>query len=459
MTGGPKHFLFRTDHEDARSSSELVKRKNLKKHASTTISFMASWWSPLISSKKNPSSPAVATSLGDKAGRRKHAKLANDQNQVIESATKITLLHQHQELITNFKLLKDKYDDIKKELHKILWEFMPTQDIEDALGFSDLGPVNHATFETSDRIGCYAIGRSLGEGQFSDVKVSTHNVTGKQYAVKIIPKSKISTLSGLKRVRTEVNLLHNIRHPNIIKFVDYIHSPTCLYIFTELGGQDLFEFSETNPSGTNPEVTRQVILGIANALLYLHDSGICHRDLKPENILLNRAEYGDRNIYHYNIRVCDFGHSAVVVPKNNRIELTDLCGSPGFFAPEMILGGDTPYNGFAADVWSVGCIMLELMLGHDNFCHLWMTSYDYDVLMDECKFENALNDSVMNVRQRQQYLSYHEGLKEDMTLFLLELLVVDPNSRLSTSEMLSHSWLKGYDSRQKVEDTHLERIS
>lgn len=353
-----------------------------------------------------------------------------------------------QDLINNFKLLREKYDDIKNELHLILWEFIPTQQADDLTGFSDLGQVNHAIFQSPDRIGSYVIGSSLGEGQFSIVKLCTHNVTSKQYAVKIIQKNKISTLSGLKRVGTEVKLLQDLRHPNIIKFVDYIHSPTCIYIFTEVGGQDLYEYFQANPTGAGVDTTKQIILGIVKPLLYLHSRGICHRDLKPENILLCESSTDKQNMIQYqNVRLCDFGQSAIMTNNRNTTtadQLYGLCGSPGFFAPEMILGGDEkPYNGFSADVWSVGCIMLELSMGHEKFCNLWMKSYDYEILKDETKFQKSLYKSVSKLK-RSKDATNDKGSK-DMNLFLQSLLVIDPKLRLNASQMLNHKWFDGFE--------------
>jgi serine/threonine protein kinase len=51
-------------------------------------------------------------------------------------------------------------------------------------------------------------------------------------------------------------------------------------------------------------------------------------------------------------------------------QLREFCGSPGFFAPEMLVEG--AYNGKKADAWSLGCILLELVLGHEDFCRLWV---------------------------------------------------------------------------------------
>lgn len=364
--------------------------------------------------------------------QHQNALLARERDEAIESAR--ALHKQQQDLYNNFKLVREKYDDLKTELHQVLWEFIPTQQVDELCGFSELGQVNHAIYETPDRIGSYIIGPLLGEGQFSDVKMCTHSESGKCYAIKMIQKQKISTLYGLKRVRNEIWLLRQLHHPNIVTFVDYIHSPTCLYLMTEIGGKDLFEFFEANPFGADEATAKQIVLGIVLPLNYLHNSGICHLDLKPENILLSVQE--GQVISHHNIRICDFGQS-VIAPSNECLKLTGLCGSPGFFAPEMVTGKDPTYDGFAADVWSVGCVMLELIMGHDDFCRFWMTSYDYDILQDEIEFEKVLGQAVVNLGKRQEL-----KVKGDMNDFLKQLLVIDPTLRLTVSKMLINTWLQ-----------------
>lgn len=364
--------------------------------------------------------------------QQKNTLLTKERDEAVVSVKR--LHKQQRELYDSFKLLREKYDDVKTELHHVLWEFIPTEKVDDLAGFSELGQVNHAVFESPDRISNYEIGGLLGEGQFSDVKLCTHSVTGEKFAMKIIQKQKISTLSGLKHVRTEVKLLRQLQHPNIVSFADCIHSPNALYIITEIGGRDLFDFFEANPSGANEKVAKQIILGIVKPLVYLHNCGICHRDLKPENVLLTKIEHSE-DVKHEHVRICDFGQSAIC--SRDGMKLSGLCGSPGFFAPEMIIGDDE-YNGFAADVWSVGCIMLELIRGHDEFCRLWMASYDYDILQEECEFEESLRQAVSKIALRPE-LAW-EG--KDIALFLSSLLKIDPESRFTASQMINHAWLK-----------------
>jgi serine/threonine protein kinase len=78
------------------------------------------------------------------------------------------------------------------------------------------------------------------------------------------------------------------------------------------------------------------------------------RDLKPENVLLQFGERGS-----ILTKLCDFGVSCRF---SGKVPLRELCGSPGFFAPEMVTHGS--YLGDQADIWSCGCILLELVLGH-----------------------------------------------------------------------------------------------
>ncbi len=368
--------------------------------------------------------------------KRDNETLKNERNEAIDAIN--TLHNQQCELFQNFKLLRSKYDDLKNEIQHILWEFIPCQSHEQAInGFSDLGIANLSSFESPNRICNYMIGQLLGEGQFANVHLCIDTITQKEYAVKIINKKKVTTLSGLKRINNEVRVLKKLDHPNIVTFVDFIHSTKNLYIITEVGGKDLFEFFEANRQGVTDETARQIILGIVKPLLYLHQSGICHLDLKPENILLSDKKEGFE--LHQSIQICDFGQSMITSSKYSP-RVSGLCGSPGFFAPEMILRGGEKYDGFAADVWSVGCVMLELTRGHDQFCKIWMTTYDYEILQDEYHFEQSLNKAVDVVGRCEQNIDL-DDMGRKLCNFLRKLLVLDPTCRLKASEMLEHPWL------------------
>ena len=95
------------------------------------------------------------------------------------------------------------------------------------------------------------------------------------------------------------------------------------------GGDDLFDYFCERPEATSMKVTKCIMESVAKAVNFLHSKRICHRDLKPENILFNEIT-GE-------VKLIDFG-LAVSVGSAERMRV-DFCGSPGFFAPEMLIVG------------------------------------------------------------------------------------------------------------------------
>ena len=290
-----------------------------------------------------------------------------------------------------------------------------------------MGKCDLSVFETKDRIGAYRIGDILGEGQFADVKDCTHPDSPKTFAVKIMHKDKIHNVNALLRINNEISVLKKVRHVNIIKFHDVIISSRLVYLIVDKGGTDLFEFFDSHLDGVQFDDAREVICGIMRPINYLHSLGICHRDLKPENILLEVN--GDIN--RTQIRICDFGLCHQNISPHSKT-LSEFCGSPGFFAPEMILFGGT-YNGLLVDIWSIGCIMLELCLGHSEFCSSWMTAYDYNSIQRESMFEDSITSAVERLDLSK--------LSKEMEDFLRKLLVINPDERLFSGDLLRHEWL------------------
>lgn len=131
------------------------------------------------------------------------------------------------------------------------------------------------------------------------------------------------------------------------------------------------------------------------------------------------------------LKLCDFGLSTKYKPK---VLLTDFCGSPGFFCPEMIIHGS--YFGDKADVWSVGCILLELILGHERFCELWMVAYDYDVLQDKGLFTKTIEETATA-------LPDHLDFSTDLNDFVVRFLDLRSSRRPHIKSLAVHPWLEG----------------
>ena len=105
------------------------------------------------------------------------------------------------------------------------------------------------------------------------------------------------------------------------------------------------------------------------------------------------------------------------------------------------------YHGDKADLWSVGCIMLELVMGHEQFCDLWMTSYDFDVLQDKAKFTDEINTAVAALPEHLE-----EIFPADMTGFLLALLKVRSSDRIDTEEAARDTWLENMVTTAQIGD-------
>merc|ERR1711871_647447 len=177
---------------------------------------------------------------------------------------------------------------------------------------------------------------------------------------------------------------------------------------------DLFDFftSEEGSVGISPDkfdvcrdVTRQVLHCVAET----HAKFVSHRDLKPENFLVSRNRDGK-----FDVKICDFGLATIAEP-DSILPCDDFCGSPGFFAPEMICGDG--YNGLQADVFSVGAIILELVLSHDNFTDEWMPAYDFDLLHKPDEFRAAIGARIDAVTDRDEFpAALRDLLKKTLTL-------------------------------------------
>lgn len=132
------------------------------------------------------------------------------------------------------------------------------------------------------------------------------------------------------------------------------------------------------------------------------------------------------------LKLCDFGLSLRFNPSEL---LTDFCGSPGFFAPEMLIHGS--YFGDKADVWSCGCILLELILGHERFCDVWMTAYDFEVLQDKARFEDMIQSAVHSLPDA---LEFPPDLKD----FIIQFLKLRSSERSSVHLFGRHAWIKDF---------------
>ncbi len=200
----------------------------------------------------------------------------------------------------------------------------------------------------------------------------------------------------------------------------------------EKGGKDLFDYFDERADARLPEGDCKVLArAVVDAISFCHSRGVCHRDLKPENILLNTDGKEAGGLFQ--VKLCDFGLCSSFVQGK---KLTDFCGSPGFFAPEMITM--QAYEGPSVDLWSIGCIVLELSVGHEVFCDEWMIAYDYELLQDPPRFEAKVKECLAKISVTMRETMQ---LNPDLVDFILGLLTLAPEKRMTVEEIVRHPWI------------------
>ena len=214
----------------------------------------------------------------------------------------------------------------------------------------------------------------LGRGLSSVVRRCIHRDSGKAYAVKIIDISSDQDQvdeegqSEIQQIHREISILRSVQgHPYIVQLIETFETPTHIFLVFELcKSGELYEYLDEKVRLSEKRV-RIYMKQLLEAVYHCHNMGFVHRDLKPENILLS----DDYN----SIKLTDFG-LAKPLDKNGTERLYQVCGTPGYLAPEVLRSGMyepehplcTGYS-FEVDAWACGIIAYTLLVGRPPFWH------------------------------------------------------------------------------------------
>ncbi|PCH40431.1 kinase-like protein [Wolfiporia cocos MD-104 SS10] len=271
----------------------------------------------------------------------------------------------------------------------------------------------HISGNTSSRsssnklLRAYQLGDSLGKGAFGQVYRALNWATGETVAVKEIQLSNIPK-SEIGQIMSEIDLLKNLNHPNIVKYKSFEKTPEYLYI--------ILEFCENGSLhnickrfGKFPETLVGVYISqVLEGLVYLHDQGVIHRDIKGANILTNKDGC---------VKLADFGVASRTTAGAVRDD--DVVGSPYWMAPEVIeQSGATT----ASDIWSVGCTVIELLEGKPPYHFLDPMPALFRIVQDDCP-------------------PIPEGASPIVKDFLYHCFQKDCNLRISAKKLLRHPWM------------------
>ncbi|KAK6863845.1 hypothetical protein PG990_006714 [Apiospora arundinis] len=266
--------------------------------------------------------------------------------------------------------------------------------------------------DSYDKKAKYRFGKTLGAGTYGIVR-EADGPTGK-VAIKIILKKNVK--GNEKMVYDELDMLQRLKHPSIVRFVDWFESRDKYYIVTELAtGGELFDRICEQGKFTEKDAS-QTIKQVLGAVDYLHRNNVVHRDLKPENLLyLSKSPDSD-------LVLADFGIAKMLDTKDE--VLTTMAGSFGYAAPEVMLKKG---HGKPVDMWSMGVITYTLLCGYSPF-----RSENLQDLIDECS--NA--QVVFHER-------YWKDVSQDAKDFIMHLLQPEAENRWTSQQALDHIWLSG----------------
>ncbi|XP_050245243.1 CDPK-related kinase 1-like isoform X2 [Quercus robur] len=266
----------------------------------------------------------------------------------------------------------------------------------------------------------YELGEEVGRGHFGftcSAKGKKGSLKGQDVAVKVIPKSKMTTAIAIEDVRREVKILRALSgHKNLVQFYDAYEDDDNVYIVMELcNGGELLDRILSRGGKYSEEDARVVMVQILSVVAYCHLQGVVHRDLKPENFLFTSKDENSP------LKAIDFGLSDYVKPDER---LNDIVGSAYYVAPEVLHRS----YGTEGDMWSIGVIAYILLCGSRPFWARTESGIFRAVLKADPSFDEAPWPS----------------LSPDAIDFVKRLLNKDYRKRLTAAQALSHPWLANH---------------
>ncbi|KAF9624020.1 hypothetical protein IFM89_007718 [Coptis chinensis] len=209
----------------------------------------------------------------------------------------------------------------------------------------------------------------------------------------------------------EIDLLKNLNHKNIVKYLGSLKTKTHLHIILEyVENGSLANIIKPNKFGPFPEsLVAFYISQVLEGLVYLHEQGVIHRDIKGANILITKEGL---------VKLADFGVATKLTEAD--VNTHSVVGTPYWMAPEVIeMSGVCA----ASDVWSVGCTVIELLTCVPPYYDLQPMPALFRIVQDE---HPPISDS----------------LSPDITDFLRQCFKKDARQRPDAKALLLHPWIQ-----------------
>jgi mitogen-activated protein kinase kinase kinase len=279
-------------------------------------------------------------------------------------------------------------------------------------------------------------GQFVGGGTFGSVYAAINLDSGQMMAVKEIRLQDPQLIPTIvAQIRDEMGVLQVLDHPNIVQYYGIEPHRDKVYIFMEFcdGGSlaGLLEHGRVEDETVIMVYSLQMLEGLA----YLHERNVVHRDIKPENILLDHdglikfVDFGAAKVIARQGKTLAAEHNATRQGRQNSMQ-----GTPMYMSPEVIRGHASGRLG-AVDIWSLGCVILEMATGRRPWASLdneWAIMY------------NIAQGNPPQLPTRDQ-------LSDQGIDFLKRCFEKDPVKRASAAELLQHDWIGIIRSQLNIE--------
>jgi serine/threonine protein kinase len=274
----------------------------------------------------------------------------------------------------------------------------------------------------------YEVGRLLGQGTFAKVYFARSIRTNLSVAIKVIDKEKVLKVGLVNQIKREISVMRLVRHPNIVQLYEVLATKSKIYFVMEYAkGGELFD--KVAKGRLKEDVAQKYFQQLINAVDFCHSRGVYHRDIKPENLLLDENE---------NLKISDFGLSALTESKQQDGLLHTTCGTPAYVAPEVI--NRQGYDGTKADIWSCGVVLFVLLSGYLPFHDSNLMEMYRKIGRAEFKCPN--------------------WFPTDARRLLRKILDPNPSTRISMAEIKESSWFrKGLNSKQIKTGTKSKEVA
>jgi glycogen synthase kinase 3 beta len=282
----------------------------------------------------------------------------------------------------------------------------------------------------------------LGMGAFGKVRLAIVKKTGEKVAIKKVFQDR-------RYKNRELPIMQELHHPNIVELKSYYCTKAencsddefylnCIMEYMPQTLSDLISQNRKQHTKFDDLVLKIFSYQMLKCIGYLHSLGICHRDIKPQNILIDPSDYS--------LKLCDFGCAKHLVSTESNIAY--ICSR--FYRPPELVVGATFYT-TQVDVWSMGCVIAELVLNKPIFAGKSATDQFLQIMKvlgtptrEQVK---AMNEKFKGVSKLPQieakpWKEVFKGKTNDELFIDLvsNLLVYEPSKRFSPYQALCHPY-------------------